>query len=269
MSILDDARPGMNPDIRPQDDLFGHVNGTWLETTEIPSDRSSWGPFVQLADVAEEQVREIITSAAATPAANMGENGTKIAALYASFMDTDRVNQLGIRPVQPLLDAVAGLRDVRDLAAFIGEFERLGGAGLFGSFIDTDDRNSDRYLFNIGQGGLGLPDESYYRDDKFAEIREKYVGYLTRLFTLAELPDAEAAARSVLELDVKIAAGHWERADTRDVQKTYNLTTYDELEALAPNFNWSVYARNLGGGGGRRAAPPRPPPPPHQPPPPP
>ncbi|KRF12455.1 peptidase M13 [Nocardioides sp. Soil797] len=247
MSILDDARPGMNPDIRPQDDLFGHVNGRWLEETEIPSDRSSWGPFVQLADAAEEQVREIIEDLAATDPAELSENGAKISALHASFMDTETVNRRGITPIQPLINAVAGLRDVRDLAAFIGEFERVGGAGLFGSFVDTDDKFSDRYLFNIGQGGLGLPDESYYRDDKFAEVREKYVAYLERLFTLAGQDDPAGAARVVLDVDTRIAKGHWERAETRDVQKTYNLTTYDELVALAPSFDWKAYATNLGG----------------------
>ncbi|KQZ76145.1 M13 family metallopeptidase [Nocardioides sp. Root151] len=247
MSILDDAREGMNPDIRPQDDLFGHVNGRWLDEAEIPSDRSSWGPFVQLADVAEEQVREIIQDFAATQRDTLSENGAKIAALCASFMDTDTVNRRGLTPAEPLLNAASALRDVRDLAAFIGEFERLGGAGLFGSFVDTDDRNSDRYLFNIGQGGLGLPDESYYRDEKFAEIREKYVGYLERLFTLGGIADPAGAARAVLDVDTRLAKGHWERAETRDVQKTYNLTTYDELQALAPNFDWKAYATNLGG----------------------
>src|SRR5919106_905281 len=123
----------MDPDILPQDDLFGHVNGRWLAETEIPSDRSSWGPFVQLADQAEEQVRAL------------------------------------------------------------GEFERIGGHGLFGSYIDTDDRQSDRYLFHLVQGGLGLPDESYYREDKFAEIREKYVAYLERLLGLAEHEDPAGA----------------------------------------------------------------------------
>ena len=99
-------------------------------------------------------------------------------------MDEEAIDRLGLRPVQPLVNAVDGLRDVRDLAAFLGEFERIGGAGLFGSYVDTDDRNSDRYLVHLVQGGLGLPDESYYRDDKFAEVREKYVGYLTRLLGL-------------------------------------------------------------------------------------
>ncbi|MFS3127594.1 M13 family metallopeptidase [Nocardioides sp. Bht2] len=248
MSILDDARPGMDLALRPQDDLFGHVNGAWLETTPIPDDRSSWGPFVQLADTAEEQVRELIQDLAASQG-EIGTDAGRIAALYASFMDTATIAQRGLAPVRPLIKAVAGLRDVRDLAAFLGEFERVGGAGLFGSYVDTDSRNSDRYLFHISQGGLGLPDESYYRDEKFAEIRAKYVGYLTRLFVLSGHGDPAGAAQSVLELDTTLAAGHWERAETRDVQKTYNLLTADELNALAPAFDWSAYVRNLGGDG--------------------
>ncbi|RYP88755.1 peptidase M13 [Nocardioides guangzhouensis] len=246
MSILDDAREGMNPDIRPQDDLFGHVNGRWLDTAEIPSDRSSWGPFVQLADTAEEQVRAIIEELAAEQPPVDTEAG-KIAALYSSFMDEERVNALGIRPVQPVINALEGLRDIRDLAAFLAEVERVGGYGLFGSYVSTDDRQSDRYLFHLVQGGLGLPDESYYREDKFAEIREKYVAYLVALLRLAGRDDAETAAEKVLAMDTRLAEGHWERAETRDVQKTYNLMTADELRALAPEFDWSAYVRNLGG----------------------
>ncbi|MDQ6526264.1 M13-type metalloendopeptidase [Nocardioides sp. LHD-245] len=257
MSILDDARPGMDLGIRPQDDLFGHVNGAWLTETEIPSDRSSWGPFVQLADQAEEDVRAIITELAAasdgrSDAGDAGDGGDsgdarKIADLFNSFMDTDRVEAAGIAPAQPLIDAVAALRDVRDLAAFLGEFERIGGYGLFGSYVDTDDRQSDRYLFHLVQGGLGLPDESYYRDDKFAEIRAAYVGYLTRLLTLGGHTDPAAAADRILELDTDLAKGHWERADTRDVQKTYNRLTAAELAALCPAFDWAAYITNLGG----------------------
>ncbi|MEO5852963.1 MAG: M13-type metalloendopeptidase [Nocardioides sp.] len=249
MSILDDARGGMDPAIRPQDDLFGHVNGHWLEHEEIPADRSSWGPFVQLADAAEGQVRTIIEDLAAG-----GEAGTddarKIAALYNSFVDTERIQRLGTRPVQPLIAAVSALRDVRDLAAFVGEFERIGGAGIFGSYVDTDRKDSDRYLVYLYQGGLGLPDESYYREDKFAEIRDKYVAYLAAIFRLADYEgDADAAAATVLAIDTRIAAGHWERAETRDVQKTYNLTTFADLEELAPAFDWSAYVTNLGGDG--------------------
>jgi putative endopeptidase len=249
VSTLDEAREGMNPDIRPQDDLFGHVNGRWLDETEIPSDRSSWGPFVQLGDAAEEHVHAIIEDLArqAAEGVDVDDDARKIGDLFASFMDVDTVNARGTRPIRPLVDAVAGLRDVRDLAAFLGEFERIGGHGLFGSYVDTDSKDSDRYLFNLVQGGLGLPDESYYRDEKFAEVREKYVAYLTRLFTLAEHDGAEAAARTVLDIDTRLAAGHWERAETRDVQKTYNLMTKAELVELAPAFDWDAYVTNLGG----------------------
>jgi putative endopeptidase len=259
VSILDDAREGMDTDIRPQDDLFGHVNGRWLAETEIPSDRSSWGPFVQLADACEQQVRDIITELAervsasstsgggADAAADVDEDARKIADLYNSFMDTERIATLGLGPVRALLEAASGLRDVRDLAAFLGEFERVGGYGVFGSYVNTDDRNSDRYLFHIVQGGLGLPDESYYREDKFAEVRDAYVGYLGRLLTLGEHPDPEGAAQRILALETELAKGHWERAETRDVQKTYNLHTADELKALCPAFDWDVYVTNLGG----------------------
>ena len=256
MSILDDAREGMDTDIRPQDDLFGHVNGRWLVETDIPTDRSSWGPFVQLADICEQQVRDIITELAdgladgtadaSTDAADL-ENARKIADLYNSFMDTERIATLGLDPVRALLGAASGLRDVRDLAAFLGEFERVGGYGVFGSYVDTDDRNSDRYLLHVVQGGLGLPDESYYRDDKFAEIREAYVAYLGKLLTLGEHTDPEGAAQRILALDTELAKGHWERADTRDVQKTYNLRTGDELRAMCPAFDWDAYVTNLGG----------------------
>ncbi|MGI8523596.1 MAG: M13 family metallopeptidase [Nocardioides sp.] len=252
MSILDEAREGMDPDTRPQDDLFGHVNGRWLTDTEIPSDRSSWGPFVQLADAAEAQVHAIIEEFAERVVGGPGDvdadtDEARIASVYASFMDADEIQRLGTRPMRPLLDAALSLRDTRDVAAFLGEFERMGGHGLFGSYVDTDDRKSDRYLVNVVQGGLGLPDESYYRDEKFAEIREKYVGYLTRMFELAEGEDPAGSAARILALETRLAKGHWERAECRDVQKTYNLTTADELRALCPSFDWDAFFRNLGG----------------------
>src|SRR3954471_16383087 len=126
--------------MRPQADLFGHGNGRWLDTVEIPADRSSWGPFVQLADTAEEQVHAIIEDLAREVGAGgqVDEDARKIGALFSSFMDTDAIESKGLEPARPLIDAVAGLRDVRDLAAFLGEFERIGGGRLVGACRETE-----------------------------------------------------------------------------------------------------------------------------------
>ena len=248
MTILDDAREGMNPAIRPQDDLFGHVNGTWLDTVEIPSDRASWGPFVTLADQCEEQVRVIIEDLTAAAAAGSADDeARKIGDLFASFMDEERIEELGFSPLQPVFDSIAQIDGLGSLASYLGRYERQGGGGIFGSYIDTDDRNSDRYLVHMSQGGLGLPDESYYRDEKFAEIRAKYVDYLEKMLTLADRADARGVAERVFALETQIARGHWERAETRDVQKTYNLRVRDELRALLPSFDLDVYVDELGG----------------------
>ena len=247
VTILDAAREGMNPDIRPQDDLFGHVNGRWLEETEIPSDKSSWGAFIALADAAEQQVRDIITELADRPADELDEDERKVGDLFASFMDTDTIEAKGLRPVQGLLDRAHRVTDLTELAAFLGIFERIGGPGLFGSYITPDRGDASRNIVYLAQGGLGLPDESYYRDDKFAEIREKYLAYLTTLLTLSEHDDPAAAAAAVLAYETRLAQGHWEAAETRDVQKTTNHKSLEELRELCPAFDWVTYVTGLGG----------------------
>jgi len=243
--MLDDAREGMNPDIRPQDDLFGHVNGTWLDTTEIPSDRSAWGSFTTLADAAEEHVRQIIEELAQT-SHEPGSNAQKIGDLFASFMDEERVEALGAEPIRADLEKLGSLTDKRELAAFMGSLERQGGGGFFAAYVDTDDRDSDRYLVNILQGGLGLPDESYYREAKFADVRAAYLTHLERMFTLAGLSDPDQAAQRVMAVETRLAEGHWERAATRDVIKTYNLRSLDDLKQAAPSLDWDAWATALG-----------------------
>jgi putative endopeptidase len=245
VTILDDARPGMDPSIRPQDDLFGHVNGRWLDTEQIPSDRASWGSFVILTEQAEEQVRTLIGELAAS-SHQPGSNAQKIGDLYVSFMDEERAESLGVTPIRAELDELAGIGDLSELAALVGRLERDGAAGFFPAYVNTDDKDSTRYLLNVVQGGLGLPDESYYREDKFADIRAAYSRYLVTMFTLAGWAEPEASATRVVELETALAGGHWEVAETRDRIKTYNLLTGDELRALAPSFPWEVWAAALG-----------------------
>ncbi|HYO38603.1 MAG TPA: M13-type metalloendopeptidase [Nocardioidaceae bacterium] len=245
MTILDDARSGMDLDVRPQDDLFRHVNGRWLDTTDIPADRSAWGSFVVLAEQSEARVRAIIERLAGERH-EPGTNAQRIGDLYTSFLDEERIEELGADPVRADLEAVQALSDHAALAEFVGGLERRGGGGFFGTYVNTDDRNSERYLVTVVQGGLGLPDESYYRDDKFADIRTAYLAYVERMLTLAGWADPAGSAQRVLDLETRLASGHWERAETRDVLKTYNLTTFEGLHELAPSFPWEPWARALG-----------------------
>jgi putative endopeptidase len=245
VTILDDARDGMDTSIRPQDDLFRHVNGRWLETTDIPADRSAWGAFVVLADAAEQAVRDIVEESAAGEHEH-GSNAQKIGDLYTSFMAEERIEELGAEPIRADLERVRALPDLESLAAFVGGLERRGGGGFFGAYVNTDDKDANRYLVNIVQGGLGLPDESYYRDEKFAEARAAYLGHLGRMFGLAGWADPAGSAQRVLDLETRLAKGHWERAETRDVIKAYNLTTREELAGLVPALPLRAWADALG-----------------------
>ncbi|MDQ3615346.1 MAG: peptidase M13 [Actinomycetota bacterium] len=233
----------MNHDIRPQDDLFGHVNGRWLDSVEIPQDRSSWGPFVMLADEAESRVRAIIEECAAGDPER--QSAKKIGDLFDSFMDEERAEQLGASPISEDLARVDAVTSVDELVDLMGSLERCGCPGLFGSYVGTDDRDSDRYLVNIVQGGLGLPDESYYREDKFAEIRSAYCMHLEVMFGLAGIEESAREAQRVMDVETRLAQGHWERAETRDVLKTYNLMSFDDLTGAASAFDWVSYGRAL------------------------
>ena len=236
VTILDAARDGMNPDIRPQDDLFGHVNGRWLDETEIPSDKSSWGAFIALADAAEQQVRDIITELADRPADELDEDERKIGDLYASFMDTETIAAKGLEPVRGLLDQAHGVATSPSSPPSSACSSASAAPACSAPTSPPTAATPRSNIVYLAQGGLGLPDESYYRDDKFAEIREKYLAYLTTLLTLSEHDDPAGAAARVLAYETRLAEGHWEAAATRDVQKTTNHKSLEELRRALPGL---------------------------------
>jgi putative endopeptidase len=223
-------RDELDPTVRPQDDLFRHVNGKWIERSEIPSDKARYGSFYLLAEEAERNVRAIIEEA---QQAEPGTEQRKIGDLYASYMDEERIESLGATPLEPLLAEVAAVDSVAKLLSTLGKLERGGTSGFFQLFVDNDPGNPERYLVFLEQAGLGLPDESYYREEKFAEIREKYVGYLERILGLAGLDNPAQRAGRVFALESDLASKHWDNVRTRDSEATYNLTTWDGLTALA------------------------------------
>jgi putative endopeptidase len=220
----------LDPKIRPQDDLFRHVNGTWIDRTEIPSDKARYGSFYVLAEEAEKAVREIIEEART---ADPGTEARKFGDVYASFMDEERIEKLGAAPLLPLLAEVNAIDSIPALLKALGQFERKGTSGLFQLFIDNDPGNPERYLVFVEQNGLGLPDESYYRDEKFADIRTKYVEYLERVLTLAGVEASGDRAQKIFDLETAIASHHWDNVKSRDSEATYNLMTWDEFVTLS------------------------------------
>jgi putative endopeptidase len=214
--------------IRPQDDLFRHVNGKWIARTEIPADKARYGSFYILAEQAERAVREIIEQ---SQTAEPGTEARKIGDLYASFMDEARIEERGWDAIAADLAVADAVDDVPALLTALGALERKGVSGFFQAFVDNDPGDPERYLVFLEQAGLGLPDESYYREDTFAEIREKYVVFLGRMFALAGI---DADAQRVFDLETAIAKQHWDNVRSRDSQATYNPMPWAQLLELAP-----------------------------------
>jgi putative endopeptidase len=216
--------------IRPQDDLFRHVNGAWLERTEIPEDKARWGSFHLIAEQAEKDVHAIIVE---SQDAEAGTEARRIGDLFASFMDTERIEALGAEPLRPQLARVDAIADIPGFLRTVGELEREGVGGAFGTYIEPDPGDPQRYVVFLVQGGLSLPDESYYRLENFDATRTAFRGYVATMLGLAGVADAEAQAERVLALETELATHHWDNVRTRDAVATYNLMGWDAVQELA------------------------------------
>lgn len=230
----------MKPEIRPQDDLFRFVNGHWLETKEIPADRAADGHFNRLRELSQDQVRAIINDLSETVAAP-GSNAQKIGDLYRSFMDEDRIEALGISPIQADLDRTLAVATRSEFLEVMGELELRGFGGLFYTYISTDARASDQNITYMGQSGLSLPDEAYYREAEYAAIRTALVDHIEAIFTLAKISDAKGHANRVLALETQIASHHWDQVKDRDADLTYNKRSFTELQSMMPAFDWKLW----------------------------
>ena len=231
--------------VRPQDDLFRHVNGKWIDRTEIPSDKARYGSFYVLAEEAERAVRDIIVEA---QSAAPGTEERKFGDVYGSFMDEAAVEERGATPLLPLLAEVAGVESIPDFLATLGRLERGGTSGLLQAFVDNDPGNPERYLVFLEQGGLGLPDESYYSDEKFAEIRTAYGAFVETMFTLVGFENAAERAARVFELETAIASHHWDNVRTRDSEATYNLVAWADVVATSPLLQTWIDAMDVPSG---------------------
>ena len=230
---------------RAQDDLFRHVNGTWLDNTDIPEDKAIYGSFHMLADASEEAVKLILEEAAANPKPGVSQ---QIGDLYASFLDEAKANELGAEPIKADLLQVADLKTLGEATRLLGEFERTGTSGIFGMYVDNDPNDPTRYQINLYQGGLGLPDEAYYREVKHKQILEAYQVHVGKMFELAgwDKEKSESAAKTVVEFETKLASRHWDNVATRDADKTNNPTKFADLQKLTPTFDWNLWFEGAG-----------------------
>jgi putative endopeptidase len=235
----------LSKQVRAQDDLFRHVNGTWLDKTEIPEDKAIYGSFHMLADASEEAVKLILEEAAANPKPGVSQ---QIGDLYACFLDEAKANQLGSEPIKADLDRVQAISSLADATKLLGEFERTGTSGIFGMYVDNDPNDPTRYQVNLYQGGLGLPDEAYYREDKHKEILEAYQVHVGKMFALAGWAknEAEGNAKTVVEFETTLASKHWDNVATRDADKTNNPTKFADLQKLTPTFDWNLWFEGSG-----------------------
>ena len=226
--------------VRPQDDLFRFMNGKWLKESVIPEDRASDGAFYWLYEQAEKQVKQIILDQAASNA-ELGSNAQKIGDLYNSFMAEEKIEQAGLTPIATDLAAAASFKTADQFFQILGELESRGLSGLFYSYVSTDNKDSSKNIVYLGQSGLSLPDEAYYRQDEYQEIRASFLLHVEKIFELAKLPNGKAAAREVLELETQIASHHWDQVKDRDAEATYNKKSFTELTLLSPAFNWPLW----------------------------
>lgn len=238
-------RANMDTTVRPQDDFYRHVNGTWLAKTELPAEKPSYGAFTQLADAAEVQIRELIEGAAAQADRQPGTVPQQVGDLYASFMNEARADALGMSPIQGHLDRVAAVQNVADLARLSGALATIGIGSIAGDYIEPDAKNPSENIVTFLQSGTALPEREYYlsTDPKYAAIRAQYVEYLTRVFTLAGQKTASADAAAVLALETELARAQWTPAESRDALKTYNKHAVASLNADFPGFDWAAWAK--------------------------
>jgi putative endopeptidase len=267
--------------VRPQDDLYRHLNGKWLDTFEIPADKGSYGAFTHIDDTTQEQLRSIVESLAASSAggaadaagadalrggaargtdasagtdasrgsdAPPGADAQKIADLYASFMDESRLEALGLAPLKSEFAEIDALKDRRDIAALIARFNRAGAGAPYDIEIDSDPKDSTHYAAIITQGGLGLPDRDYYlKDDpKLKDARGKYLAHMEKMLELAGYAHAEQSAADILRLETAMAELQWTRVANRDPEKTYNKIAVGDLRQLMPSYDWQRYLERSG-----------------------
>ncbi len=233
---------GFDTTIRPQDDLFGSVNGKWVAETELPADCARWGSFDMLREQSEDDVKVLVEEVSAVKNARHGSATQKIRDFYNAYMDAEAATALGTEAIRTELDEIAAIESYDDLFRSFGSLGLYGVDGPISGFIFSDLKNPDTTVVYLGESGITLPGRDYYLldDELFVKGRELYRTYVAKLFELAGVEGGADKAETLLALERQLAEAHWTKEDNRDPVKRYNPKTPEELQQLAPKINWEV-----------------------------
>jgi putative endopeptidase len=242
---------GFDKTVRPEDDFFRYVNGAWLDSTEIPGDRTWWGVTPKLREESEDRQRQIIEELAARTDLDPNSVEAKIGAFYSSLIDQGLVQGKGAEPVRPYLAEIDTIQNKADLLAAFGKANFNGNNVPFGTAIFPDLGDSTRYVSYVFQSGLGLPNRDYYlkEGEKFDQIRAAYPGYIAGLFAKAGFDNGEDRAKRIIAIEHKMAEAQWAPEQNRDVKAIYNLYTIGDLPKVTPKMDWNAYLEAAGLGG--------------------
>jgi putative endopeptidase len=240
----------MDGNAKPQNDFYRFVNGSWLDQTAIPADRTRWGSFDELRKNTDKDVLDILNEASKNPKYNATTDQGKAISLYRSVMDTVARNKNGIKPLKPYLARINAVKNVKDLQALLTETEAVNDVGFFGVSVGADAKDSNKNVVTVGPGSLGLPDRDYYVSDDAdsKEKREKYVLHVARMLQfLGDSPAvAKANAERILALEIAMSKPRLDRVERRDRRKSYNPMTVSGLQQMTPSINWETYLSGVG-----------------------
>jgi putative endopeptidase len=233
--------------VRPQDDFFKHINGKWLATVDIPADKASFGSFDKLRDDSEAELRSIVDALQKSDSPKDADQ-QRISDLYASFMNEPTLENLGLKPLQAELARIDAIKDKTEIAGLIAHFNQIGVTAPYTPGVHQDAKDSTKYVFDLGQDGLGMPDRDYYllRDAKMAQARKQYGDYVEKMLSMAGDKDAAKDSKDILALETNLAKIQWTKVENRDPVKAYNKVEFSKLAALAPGYDWKSYLTDSG-----------------------
>ena len=249
------SEPGINTAfmdkaVKPTDDFFKFVNGTWLKNTEIPKDRIRWGSFDELRKKTDVDVMAIIKDASKEGKYKSNTDQGKAVNLFKSILDTVGRNKSGINPLNPYLAKINAVKNVTDLQNLMMEMEPIGGIGFFGFYVGADAKDSNKNVLYLGPGGLGLPDRDYYVSDEkdSKEKREKYTIHISKMLQYIgdSKETAETNSKKILAFETSMSQPRFDRVEARDDRKSYNPMTIVELQKMVPAISWDKFLKTVG-----------------------